>query len=82
MPLKLISYENVKKNTNSNTVYYVLSGKNGNENRYDLLGFFDGNYFSARNKFNPHENSAFIFTDVPLAVSGGERGTRKRKQRI
>ena len=83
MPLKRISFENVKKNTNDDAVYFLLSG---DENRYDLLGFYDGRgNFSIPNKFSQTPHYAFIYTDVrtataPNTVVGGEK-RRSRKQR-
>lgn len=57
---------------NSNKVFYMLVGKNGDENRYDALGECVGSHFRNKDWFN--NNYAIYFdTSKVLSMAGGNK---------
>jgi hypothetical protein len=63
------------KHRESNKVFYMLVGKNGDENRYDALGEFYGSSFRNKNWFN--NNYAIYFdTSKVLSMAGGNKSRR------
>jgi hypothetical protein len=79
MSLKQTNLAALKQNKPS-AIYYILVGKNGNENRYDLLGNYRGGYFSYYANFIADKHGNFLYVDeTTLGISGGKRFTRRKK---
>ena len=79
LSLKQTNLAAISKNKPT-AVYYILVGKNGNENRYDLLGNYRNGYFSYNSNFIENKHGNFLYVDeTTLGTSGGKRFTRRNK---
>jgi len=81
MTFRAITLADARNNPNNKSArYYVLTGKNGDDNRYDLLGYYTNGYFTFGKNFIENQHGKFLFVDEDESTSGGKRSTRRQRR--